>query len=72
MVRACGAGAESRRGDCSVKRKQQDLRCYADALAMWQSRRFDTAEIADHLRVPEHVVCRWINNYREVMTGAAA
>ena len=55
-----------------MKRKQQDLRCYADALAMWQSRRFDTAEIADHLRVPEHVVCRWISNYRDLMAGAAA
>jgi len=37
---------------------------YEKALRMW-SRRFNTAEIADYLKVPEYEVCRMIWHWRE-------
>lgn len=41
------------------------FRKYAIALRLW-ARRFNTAEIAAHLKEPEHIVCRWIWHWREL------
>lgn len=41
---------------------------YAIALRLW-ARRFNTAEIAAHLKEPEHIVCRWIWHWRELSRG---
>lgn len=41
------------------------FRKYSIALKMW-SRRFNTAEIAAHLKEPEQDVQRWIWHWREL------
>ncbi|MGJ5163181.1 hypothetical protein [Bradyrhizobium sp. HKCCYLR1051] len=41
------------------------FRQYTMALRLW-CRRYNTAEIADHLKVPEPVICRWIWHWREL------
>ena len=41
------------------------FRKYGIALRLW-ARKFNTAEIAAHLKEPEHVVQRWIWHWREV------
>lgn len=45
--------------------EEEFFRQYSIALKMW-CRRFNTAEIAKHLRVHESVVCRWIWHWREL------
>lgn len=37
---------------------------YGDAIQMWASG-FNTAEIAEHLKLPEHEVERWVHNYSD-------
>jgi hypothetical protein len=45
---------------------ERDLfRNYSIALKMW-SRKFNTADIAAHLKRPEHEVLRWIGHWREL------
>ena len=57
-----GGGGELARGD-DIER---DLfRKYGIALRLW-ARRFNTAEIAAHVKEPEPVVCRWIWHWREL------
>lgn len=41
------------------------FRKYGIALRMW-ARRFNTAEIAAHLKEEEHIVQRWIWHWREL------
>jgi len=41
------------------------FRKYSIALRLW-ARRFNTAEIAAHLREPEYIVCRWLWHWREL------
>lgn len=41
------------------------FRNYSITLKMW-ARRFNTAEIAAHLKQPEHIVQRWIWHWREL------
>ena len=41
------------------------FRKYSIALKMWV-RRYDTAEIAAHLKEEEHIVCRWLWHWREL------
>jgi hypothetical protein len=38
---------------------------YSIALRLW-ARRFNTAEIAAHLKQPEYIVCRYISHWREL------
>lgn len=38
---------------------------YEIALRLW-ARKFNTAEIAAHLKEPEHIVQRWIWHWREL------
>lgn len=45
--------------------EREMFRNYSVALKMW-SRRFNTAEIAAHLKQPEHIVQRWIWHWREL------
>lgn len=45
------------------------LKKYAEALAMWASK-FDTTEIAVHLKLPEFTVAKWVANYRDLMATA--
>jgi hypothetical protein len=47
---------------------RQQLRRYAEVLSMWHAR-FDTAEIAGRLQLPEGLVARWVANYRDLMHG---
>lgn len=47
------------------------LNKYADVIAMWTSR-FDTAEIAAKLELPESMVARWVANFRDQMHGLPA
>jgi hypothetical protein len=47
------------------------LKRYAAALAMWHGR-FNTAEIATQLKLPESLVARWIANYRDLMRQSPA
>ncbi|WP_257164669.1 hypothetical protein [Bradyrhizobium sp. SRS-191] len=49
----------------ALENDQAFFRQYTLALKLW-CRRFNTAEIALHLKVPEHVVCRWIWHWREL------
>lgn len=42
------------------------LKAYAEAIAMWCAR-FDTAEIACHLGIPEAMIALWVANYRDLM-----
>ncbi|WP_407155198.1 hypothetical protein [Bradyrhizobium sp. STM 3557] len=60
-MRAIRAGAVSR----------AQLRKYREVIAWWLSR-FDTAEIAERLDLPEHLVARWVANFRDVMFEAAS
>lgn len=46
------------------------LKRYAEVLAMWHSR-YDTAEIAAHLRLLEPLVSTWVANYRDLMRAPA-
>lgn len=39
---------------------------YAEAISMWCSS-FNSAEIAHELKLPEHIVARWIANFQDVM-----
>jgi len=41
------------------------FRKYSIALRLW-ARKFNTAEIAAHLKEPEHIVQRWIWHWREL------
>lgn len=41
------------------------FRKYSIALRLW-ARKFNTAEIAAHLKEPEHIVQRWIWHWREI------
>jgi hypothetical protein len=50
---------------------REQLRRYAEALAMWHSR-FDTCEIAGRLGLPESLISTWIANYRDLMHGIPA
>jgi hypothetical protein len=45
--------------------EEQFFRQYSIALKLW-CRKFNTADIARHLRVHESVVCRWIWHWREL------
>lgn len=45
------------------------MKLYGDAIRMWTAR-FDTAEIAEHIGVPEYLVARWVVSYREIMREA--
>jgi transposase-like protein len=47
------------------------LKRYAQVIALWTSR-FDTAEIAARLDVPEAIVARWVANFRDQMHAAPA
>lgn len=47
------------------------LKAYAEAIAMWGAR-FDTAEIAARLGLAEHVVARWVANFRDVVMAETA
>lgn len=47
------------------------LRQYATAIDMW-TRRYDTADIANHIGVCEATVERWVHNFREQARGAVA
>lgn len=42
------------------------LKAYAEAIALWCAR-FDTAEIAGRLGVPEAMVAMWVANFRDVV-----
>lgn len=44
---------------------RDQLRKYRDVIALWLAR-FDTQSIALRLDVPEHVVARWVANFREM------
>jgi hypothetical protein len=46
------------------------LRKYPDVITMWQ-RRFDTAQIAAELKLPEPLVHAWVVNFRELGREAA-
>jgi hypothetical protein len=46
----------------------QQLQHYAQVLALW-GRRFDTAEIAAIVRLPEGLVAKWIANWRDMERG---
>lgn len=46
------------------------LKAYAEAIALWCAR-FDTAEIAVRLGVPEAMVTRWVANFRDVVRAEA-
>jgi hypothetical protein len=54
---------------CDLKKiddvERELFRKYSIALRLW-ARRFNTAEIAAHLKEPEHIVCRWIWHWREL------
>lgn len=41
---------------------------YAEVIELWR-RRFDTMEIADIVELPEHLVARWVANFRDVVRG---
>lgn len=53
------------RGD---EAEEKFFRQYTQALKLW-CRRYNTAEIAAYLRVPEPIVCRWIWHWRELSRG---
>lgn len=47
------------------------LKLYGNAVTLWL-RRYDTAEIAEQLGLPEHTISRWVANFRDVSFEAAA
>lgn len=61
VVNAIGGGAVSR----------AQLKKYREVISFWLSR-FDTAEIACQLDLPEWLVARWVANFRDMMVEAAA
>lgn len=50
---------------------RDDLRKYADVVRMWAAK-FDTQSIAEHTDLPEHLVERWVWNFRQQMREAAS
>ena len=52
----------------SVTREQ--LRLYREVVALW-SARFDTQAIAERTGIPEHIVSRWVSNFRDMVRGVA-
>jgi hypothetical protein len=48
----------------AIRTGRAELRRYADAIGMWL-RGFDTAAIGEQLELPEHLVARWVGNFRE-------
>lgn len=52
----------------SVTRDQ--LRKYREVVALWCAR-FDTQSIAERTKLPEHLVARWVANFRDIVRGAA-
>jgi hypothetical protein len=49
---------------------RDQLRKYRETIAMWLSK-YDTWEIGQELNLPEHLVLRWVVNFRELMRSAA-
>lgn len=45
--------------------QRRQLLKYRDVIAMWM-RGYDTASIAQHLEIPEHLAARWVCNFREI------
>lgn len=58
----------SARGGQVTSRAQ--IRKYRDVIALWLAA-FDTQSIADRLALPEHLVARWVANFRDVMRSEA-
>jgi hypothetical protein len=48
----------------TVRTEREQLRLYAEVVTSW-SRGFDTWWISQHLQIPEHVVARWVANFRD-------
>lgn len=49
--------------------RRAQLRRYVDVLAMWESRRYDTADIAERVGLAEGRVAAWIANWRDLNAG---
>lgn len=49
--------------------ERQRMKQYATVIQMW-TERYNTAEIAAHTEIEEHIVHRWITSYREIMRAA--
>lgn len=59
--------ASPRQADVS----REQLKKYRDVISMWLSK-YDTAEIAKELKLPEHLVAIWVANFRDMTRGIAA
>lgn len=49
--------------------EKQILKRYATVIGLWRAR-LDTCEIAKRTGVPEHVVAKWIANFRDLARAA--
>lgn len=45
------------------------LRQYADVISMWTAK-YDSAEIAARLRIPEGIVAKWIAHFRDLRAAS--
>lgn len=45
---------------------RDDLSRYAEVVHLWRAK-FDTQQIADMVGLPEHLVARWVANFRELL-----
>ncbi len=52
------------RPDLSGGGSRNQLRRYAEAVALWTAR-YDTFEIAERLSLPEYVIAKWVANFRD-------
>jgi hypothetical protein len=55
----------------TAPRERDQLRSYADVIAMW-TRGFDTAWISEQVGLPEPLIERWVWNFREQARAAGA
>lgn len=61
----------ARRGMSEETVTNAQLKKYCDVISAWR-RKFDTAEIARLLDLPEELVARWVSNFQDMRHGAAS
>jgi hypothetical protein len=56
--------------DSAREISRAQLKRYREVISMWLSK-YDTAEIARELNLPEWLAARWVANFRDLMAAVA-
>lgn len=50
---------------------REQLRKYRNVIQFWLAK-YNTQDIAEMTGLPEHLVARWVSNFRDLMRGGVA